>query len=140
MLLPKHKPADVGRTIAKALPFATSAAASLLLSVLSSPATATDNGQWNDASPTDREWFRGVRSPHGVPCCDMADGHRTTFEWRQDDAGGHFWVPIEGAMTMVPTEAIVWNAGNPFDTSIIWYVRQGAKTYYIRCFVPIGGV
>lgn len=105
--------------------------------------------EWQDASPTDRQWFKGVRSPHGVPCCDVADGHRTTFEWRQDDAGGHFWVPIEGEMRMVPTESIVWNAGNPFDTSVVWYTPQGAATgedgelrkiFYIRCFVPIGGV
>lgn len=105
--------------------------------------------EWEGASPLERQWFKGVRSPHGVPCCDVADGHRTTFEWRQDDAGGHFWVPIEGAMWMVPTEAVVWNAGNPFDTSVVWYANNGAVSdddgnlhplIYIRCFVPIGGV
>lgn len=101
--------------------------------------------EWQDATPTQRQWFKGVKSPHGVPCCDVADGHRTTFEWRQDDEGGHFWVPIEGEMVMVPTEAVVWNAGNPFDTSVVWYTPQGVdaelkRIFYIRCFVPIGGV
>lgn len=97
--------------------------------------------EWEGATPVEREWFRGVRSPGGIPCCDVADGHRTTFEWRQDEEGGHFWVPIEGMWVMVPKEAVVWNAGNPFDTSVVWYTSRGIDhIYYIRCFVPVGGV
>lgn len=124
----------------------------VVLAALAAPALARwENvaAEWQDASPTDRQWFKGVRSPRGVPCCDVADGHRTTFEWRQDPEGGHFWVPIEGEMRMVPAEAVVWDSGNPFDVSVVWYAHQGATSdedgeihqlIYIRCFVPIGGV
>jgi hypothetical protein len=101
--------------------------------------------EWEGISPVDKRWFSSVKSPRGVPCCDVADGHRTTFEWRNDDEGGHFWVPIQGEMVKVPKEAIVGNTGNPFDTSVVWYVGQGVdadlkQIWFIRCFVPIGGV
>jgi hypothetical protein len=98
---------------------------------------ARDNGQWNDVPDTIRQWFKGVRSPFGMPCCDIADGHRTT--WRGDKDGG-YEVPIDGAWRRVPPEAVVYGAGNPTGEAIVWYVRQGADTYYIRCFVPGDGV
>ena len=47
-----------------------------------------------------------------------------------------YWVPIEGEWRQVPAEAIVYNAGNPVGEAVVWYVRQGVNTYYIRCFVP----
>lgn len=99
--------------------------------------------EWQDASPAERQWFKDVKAPNNVPCCDVADGHRTTFEWRQDDDGGHFWVPIKGKMFMVPKGAVIWNTGNPTDTSIVWYSELYSRpdgAPYIRCFVPIGGV
>ena len=52
----------------------------------------------------------------------------------------HYWVPIEGEWRQVPTEAIVHNAGNPIGEAVVWYVRQGPDSVYIRCFVPGGGV
>jgi hypothetical protein len=100
-------------------------------------AEAFDYGQYNDVPANIRSWFKGVRSPHGIPCCDISDGHRTT--WRGDKDGG-YEVPIEGEWHHVPPEAIIYNAGNPTGEAVVWYVRQGADTYYIRCFVPGGGV
>jgi len=77
---------------------------------------------------------RAVRSPRGVPCCDVADGHRTDYQMRGDN---HFWVPIDGEWRQVPTEAVVHNAGNPTGEGVVWYVHQGRTTdYFIRCFVP----
>ena len=29
---------------------------------------------------------------------------------------------------------------NPVGEAVVWYVQQGANIYYIRCFVPGGGV
>jgi hypothetical protein len=107
------------------------------LSSLSYGAAAFDNGQYNDVPANIRSWFKSVRSPHGIPCCDIADGHRTT--WRGNKTGG-YEVPIEGEWRPVPQEAIVYNAGNPTGDAIVWYVRQGTNTYYIRCFVPGDGV
>lgn len=99
-------------------------------------APAFDNGQYNDISDNVRSWFKNVRSPHGVPCCDIADGHRTQYDIRSDG----YWVPIEGEWRPVPAEAIVYNAGNPVGEAVVWYVPQGPNKYYIRCFVPGGGV
>jgi hypothetical protein len=77
-----------------------------------------------------------------VPCCDIADGHRTSF---RADASGHYWVPINtedsaDPWVLVPPEAVVTDAGNPTDSAIVWFVPQGKGNFYIRCFVPAGGV
>lgn len=93
---------------------------------------AFDNGQYEGIDPKTRAWFESVRSPHGVPCCSMADGHHTDYDARPDN---HYWVPIEGEWRQVPTEAIVNNAGNPTGDAIVWYVKQDGVTIYIRCFV-----
>lgn len=88
-----------------------------------------------------KQWFQGIRSPHGVPCCNMADGHRTLEDWR----GSTFWIPNPAALgaiewIQVPPDAVVYNAGNPTGEAVVWYVIQGPRQVYIRCFVPGGGV
>lgn len=114
----------------------------VLCALFASPALAFDNGQHGDMPDNIRSWFKAVRSPHGVPCCDVSDGHRTSYDIRpqnkEDESG--YWVPIEGEWRPVPKDAVVHNAGNPVGEAVVWYVRQGANTYYIRCFVPGGGV
>ena len=95
-----------------------------------------DNGQYSDVPESIRSWYKSVRSPHGVPCCDITDGHKTAH---RVDSEGHYEVPINGEWVPVPPEAVVYTAGNPEDTAIVWYVHQGAGTLYIRCFVPNGG-
>jgi hypothetical protein len=92
--------------------------------------------EWGDIPDNLRSWFKSVRSPHGVPCCDVADGHRTAYDIRSDG----YWVPIEGEWRQVPPDAVVYNAGNPVGEAVVWYVRQGENVYHIRCFVPGGGV
>lgn len=89
-------------------------------------------------TPEQKSWFKGVRSPHGVPCCDISDGHRTT--WKADPVTGHYWIPIESQWIEVPPEAVINNAGNPVGEAVVWYVWQGPDAVYIRCFVPSGGV
>ena len=106
------------------------------LSALTGAALAFDNGQYENVPPEIRAWFKGVIAPNGVPCCDIADGHRTEYDMRTDG----YWVPIEGKWQQVPPESIVYNAGNPVGEAVVWYVQQGANSYYIRCFVPGGGV
>jgi hypothetical protein len=120
-------------------------------------AHAFDNGQYGEVPDDIRSWFKSVRSPNGVPCCDIADGHRTTWDKRTGD--DRYWVPIEGEWTPVPPEAVVHDAGNPTGEAVVWYVKmQGnppvaredgrerpdgpdqSKKYHIRCFVPGGGV
>lgn len=103
-------------------------------------ATAFDNGGWGDVRPEVRAWFKSVRSRSGVPCCDISDGHGTDEELRAD---GSTWVPHPlkpDEWMQVPAEAIVYEAGNPTGRAVIWWVRQGADTIYVRCFVHGGGV
>lgn len=99
-------------------------------------------GQFDDIDPSTRAWFKSVKSKHGVPCCDIADGHKTSFKTDKD---GHFYVPInvsdpEDPWILVPPEAVVYDAGNPYEEAVVWYVMNGPGVFYIRCFVPSGGV
>lgn len=103
---------------------------------------ATDQGQYADVPADVRAWFKSVHSRKGVPCCDIADGHRTT--WRGGKDGG-YEVPIPGSSpgtvewVPVPEEAVVYDAGNPVGEAVVWYSRYSGAVF-IRCFVPGGGV
>lgn len=103
-------------------------------------------GQFDNIDPATRQWFKSVRSKNGVPCCDIADGHKTSFK---TDSEGHFFVPLDSDSSdpwiLVPPEAVVYDAGNPYEEAVVWYHDYGAnfngsERYYIRCFVPGGGV
>ena len=73
-----------------------------LISV-SGTALAVDRGQFENVPDDIRAWFKGVRSPAGVPCCDISDGHRTEYDVR----AGAYWVPINGLWWRVPEKAII---------------------------------
>ena len=81
-------------------------------------ALAFDNGQYENVPPEIRAWFKGVIAPNGVPCCDIADGHRTEYDFRQ----GAYWVPIEGQWMAVPEHAVIRDRGNPVGEAVVWYV------------------
>src|ERR1700744_6683883 len=84
-------------------------ALSLACCALAGTALAFDNGQYENVPPDIRAWFKGVVAPNGVPCCDMADGHRTEYDFR----GGAYWVPIEGQWMVVAEHAVIRDRGNP---------------------------
>ncbi len=88
------------------------------LILVTGTARAVDHGQFENVPDDIRAWFKGVRSPTGVPCCDISDGHRTEYDVRQ----GAYWVPINGLWWQVPEKAIVRNAGNPLGEAVVWYV------------------
>lgn len=93
-------------------------------------------GEFDNIDPATRSWFKGVKAPSGVPCCDIADGHRV----QEDLRGNSHWAFFEGQWREIPPEAVVYNAGNPTGEAVVWYVRQGPDAVYVRCFVPGGGV
>src|SRR6202140_3820583 len=76
------------------------------LTFFTGAAHAVDRGQFENVPDDIRTWFKGVRSPAGVPCCDISAGHRTEYDVR----GGAYWVPINGLWWQVPEKAIVRNA------------------------------
>jgi hypothetical protein len=89
-----------------------------------------------DHVPADiRAWFKGVVSPSGVPCCDIADGRRTSYDLRK----GAYWVPIDGLWWQVPDRAVIRNQGNPVGEAVVWYVNQRGSIV-INCFVPADAV
>ncbi len=111
-------------------------------------------GQYAQYNDQERTWFKTTRSPNGVPCCNIADGHLTT--WRAVPESGEnstYEVPLTDAAgnlqwTPVPKAAIVRDAGNPFNDAVVWFVEQGSYTessgethhhYFVRCFVAPGG-
>ncbi len=73
------------------------------LGALTSAAQAVDRGQFENVPDNIRSWFKAIRSPSGVPCCDIADGHRTEYDVRD----GAYWVPIEGVWWQVPDRAVI---------------------------------
>lgn len=106
-----------------------------LLVALTSAAHAFDKGQYEDVPADIRAWFKGVKSPSGVPCCDISDGHRTAYDMR----GGAYWVPIDGLWWQVPERAIIRSQGNPVGEAVVWYVNQRGSIV-INCFVPADAV
>lgn len=98
-------------------------------------ARAVDRGQFGDVPEDIRNWFKSAVSPSGVPCCDVADGHRTTYEVR----GGQYWVPIDGLWWPVPERSVIRDHGNPVGEAVVWYVYHGGGVV-ISCFVPTDAV
>lgn len=101
----------------------------LLLFVVS--AQAVDRGQYENVPDHIRKWFKGVQTPNGESCCDISDGHRTSYDVRS----GKYWVPIDGVWWEVPDKAVIRNAGNPVGEAVVWYVNLLGRIE-ITCFVP----
>jgi hypothetical protein len=111
--------------------------AALLMCVLmlARAASAFDHGQFDNVPPDIRAWFKSVIAPNGVPCCDISDGHRTTYDFHD----GSYWVPIEGQWMAVPERAIIRDRGNPIGEAVVWYVHHRGSII-ISCFVPADAV
>lgn len=127
----------------------------LVLWIAAEPAPARElyPGQYAQYSDQERTWFKSVRSPRGVPCCDVADGHVST--WRHGDNTSGYVVavtdrdaPTGSTWVEVPPEAVVTGTVDPEHQTIVWYVEQEGHTdedggrhhkFYIRCFVPGDG-
>ena len=107
----------------------------VLLGALTTAAQAIDRGQFENVPDDVRAWFKGIMSPGGVPCCDLADGHRTEYDVRN----GAYWVPIEGLWWEVPARAVIRDGGNPVGEAVVWYVHHRGSIV-ISCFVPADAV
>jgi hypothetical protein len=106
-----------------------------LLACLSVLRARRSSGQY-DNFPTDiRAWFKGVMAPNGVPCCDIADDHRTKYDFRE----GTYWVSIEGQWMAAPGarhHPRSRQSGRPGGG----VVRTSPGSIIITCFVPADAV
>src|SRR6266550_2971028 len=73
------------------------------LTFFTGAAHAVDRGQFENVPDDIRAWFKGVRSPDGVPCGDISYGHRTEYEL----PAVAYWVLINGLWCRVPEKAII---------------------------------
>lgn len=88
---------------------------------------------------TQMQWFKSIRAPNGVPCCDISDGHPTEMERRADGIYIPDPIHLDGPRQWikVPDTAIVKGAINPVGVATVWWVPQYTQdSVYIRCFVP----
>jgi len=110
----------------------------LVLAVLSLPAFARDNGQYQNVSPDIRQWFRDQKSPKtGMICCSEADGN----EAQEDIRDGHYWATwpsVAPSWYQVPDEVVI-RGPNKTGHPVIWtYYERGEVK--IRCYAPGGKV
>ena len=88
----------------------------------------------HDASrPQLGEWFKGLHSSGGGPCCDNGDAYKAEVEW--DAQGGRYRVKDpKGNWQIVPDAAIV-KGPNLAGHAMVWWVYSNGIPY-IRCFMP----
>jgi hypothetical protein len=124
-------------------------AAALLLPRISS---AHDDGQWGNADPTVREWYRSLMRPDAPasPCCGEADAYwadeihvrngkvyATITDDRDDTPLRRPHLDI-GTQIEVPPEKLKWDRGNPTGHNVI-FVSSGTMPNYVWCFVQTTG-
>ena len=122
-----------GEALTAALMTLALSCAVILAGMAALPARELYPGQYAQYDDATKQWFRGVRSPSGVPCCDIADGHRTEFK----TIGAEYWVPIEETWMQVPPESIVKGSKNPTGQAVVWWIKgtNYPNGIFIRCFV-----
>ena len=106
----------------------------LSLFVASTTTLARDYGQYEDVSPAIREWFRGLRSPQGIFCCDEADCRRT--EAHLSDNHWQARAP-DGKWIDIPPDRVITDRFNPVGEPILcatWALSSGS--WNVLCFVP----
>jgi hypothetical protein len=115
----------------------------IALALLTAPAAARDNGQWEDQPAFLRQWFQKLMQPDNPyqSCCGEADA----FEADNFEVNGDQYVAIitngkgvipEGTRIPVPNQKIKWDDGNPTGHGIIFIGVNGQ----VFCYVTPGGV
>jgi hypothetical protein len=121
--------------------FRTSIATAFALLTL--PAAARDNGQWENQPAFMRQWFQKLMQPDNPyqSCCGEADA----FEADSFEVNGDQYVAIitngkgvipDGTRISVPNHKIKWDEGNPSGHGII-FIGTGGQVF---CYVTPGGV
>ena len=82
--------------------------------------------------PATSEWFRGLHSPQGFPCCDYVDGTRVDDPNYRENDDGSYDVTVGAETVHVPAEKVVAGT-NKVGYAILWRSPAGGAVY---CFLP----
>ena len=98
-------------------------------------------GEWEQYRLNEGQmnWFGSVKSKQGVACCNIADGHPTEMQRREDGVYIPDPMHTDGPWLLVPKEAMTVQGTNPVGVAVVWYViqiTQDDRNIHIRCFVP----
>lgn len=90
-----------------------------------------DRGQWGHDAATS-EWFKSLRAPNGIPCCDYADGVRLEDpEWRENPDGSYS-VFAKGEWRMIDKDHVI-TTSNRVGYAILWWPEHWDHP---SCFMP----
>src|SRR5690348_2677221 len=74
-------------------------------------------GQYSN-SPNS-EWVKNLRSPGGMPCCDLSDGHRLEdVDWK-GEPDGTYSVRIDGQWVKLEKDQIITEP-NRLGVAVVW--------------------
>ena len=112
--------------------------------------SARDLGQWEQVSPSIREWYRTLMQPDHpeVSCCGEADAYwadsyevkesqyvAIVTDTREDGPLGRPHVP-PGTRFLIPPEKLKYDQSNPTGHGIVFLSRNG----FVYCYLAPGGV
>lgn len=115
-------------------------------------APARDLGQWENADPAIRQWYRNLTQPDhpNAPCCAEADAYYADIA--ETDAKGNLIAVITddrpdaplgrphidvGTRVAIPNNKIKFDQGNPTG-HVVLFLR--AFDLFVYCYVQNGGV
>jgi hypothetical protein len=104
----------------------------LLLLVVGTAVFARDYRQYEHAPAEIRQWFRDLRSPDGVSCCEVTDCRRT--EAHLSEGRWQARAP-DGSWVAVPRGRVIHDRGNPIGEPILCATQEDG-TWLVFCFVP----
>lgn len=104
----------------------------LTLSILTLSANAAGDNWGHD--PDTSAWFKALKSPKGMPCCDYADGNRVEDPDYIENPDGSYEVnvPSHGGWKHVDKDRVV-DGTNRVGYAIIWWSKYAPDPY---CFLP----
>lgn len=101
----------------------------LLACFLIAPVLAHDHER-----PGLTDWFKSLRNPRGVPCCDGSDARKLSeVDWKSSPDGKSYQVRVDGQWRDVPEEAVL-DIPNKEGVTMVWIFNG-----LITCFLVGAG-
>ena len=79
-----------------------------------------------------RDWYKSLKSPQGVPCCDISDCKPVEAR----TAGNDWEVAISGRWVRVPPEKVLKAKENPTGQAVACYIEHEAEAYFYCVVLP----